>query len=231
MRKKSTIEKLDPGATSERRIWIKLPNVPSELFDQAREGDDLEIVLARRQKLFSYFCASPETREGLEKLAYALAALVFPAFAFRPRREHPPGRPGRPPAARPKYEVAFLEKVARAHDRKKREIKSKNTISTKRLYEMFLKENPDFGKKLQVRGKPLKLSSFNKLLSVGRSACNYYVTWYKDALSGLPGNAKKSGEYLIMRLSGRAIHLGILRFRADSQLTCSTILVRADARC
>jgi hypothetical protein len=211
------------------RTWINLPDVPPELFEQAREGDDLEIVIARKRKLFSYFGASPDTIEGSDKLWIAIAAAVFPAF--RPgRKNYSPKRPGRSPAVRPKYEVDFLEKVARAYDGEKREIKSRMAISAKRLYEIFLKENPVFGKKLQVRGKPLELSSFIKLLAVGRYACNYYVTWYKEASIGLPLNAKKSGKYLIMCLSGRAIHLGILGFRADSQLKCSTILVRADDR-
>src|SRR4029077_3181452 len=123
----------------ELRTWINLPHVPPELFEQAREEDDLEIVMARRQKLFSYFGASPDTKEGSDKLWFALAAAVFPAF--RPgRKNYSPKRPGRRPAARPKYEVDFLEKVARAYDRKEREIKSKSTISAKRLYGMLLKE-------------------------------------------------------------------------------------------
>jgi hypothetical protein len=206
-----------------------LPDVPPELLEQAREDDDPEIVSARLQKLFSYFDASPDTKEGSDKLLSGLAAVVFPAFRVV-RKIHSPKRPGRRPAVRPKYEVDVLAKVATAYDRKKHEVNSESTISPNRLYEMFLRENPGLGRKLQVNGKPLELGSFKRLLAVGRSACNYHVMWYKDAVRGLPENAKKSGEYLILCLPGRALHLGIIRFRADARLTCSAMLVGADAR-
>ena len=213
------------------RVRIDLPNVPLELLEQAQSDDDLSIVRARRRALFESFGLNPsaDTKQEAEKLVSAIAAKMFPAL--RQRSKEFPKRPGRPPAYRPKHEVNFLKEVAEAYDNTKNKVKNYRTAPPSHIYKIFLKENPILANKLKVQGRPLQLSSFNKLLAVGRSARNYYVTWYKDALSDLPDDAKKSREYLIMRLAGRAIHLGILRFRADSQLTCSTILVRADARC
>ncbi len=216
-----------PWRRQDLRSWIDLPDVPPELLEQACDDDDRDTILKRQRLLLSYFRASTDTKEEAEKLAFALAAVIF--RGFRPRKADRPRPLGRRPAVRPKYEVDFLERVARAYDRKKRKIKCQSTISTKRLYEIVLKENPNFGEKLQVGGQTLSLGTFNRLLTIGRSACNYHVTWYKDASSSLSENAKKWGDHLILCLPGRAIHKGILEFSAESQLACSAILVRADA--
>jgi hypothetical protein len=186
------------------RLWIELTDVAPELFEQAYDDDNLDTILNRRRLLFSYFRASTETTEEAERLAFALAAVVFPAF--RPQRKRAPGSPGRPPAARPKYEVPFLENLAKAYDSKKSEIKSKSTTSTRRVYTTFLKENPDFANKLKVGGKPLSLSSFNKLLAVGRLSCKYSVFWYKDLAGVLPLHARIPGKYVTIYPVGSTVY-------------------------
>jgi hypothetical protein len=157
------------------RIWIDLPDAPSALFEQARHGDDDAAVLARRRALFSYFGASVETKEEAEKLVFALAATLFPAF--RQRSEEARKRPGRRPAFRPKYQVF------KSH-------------SETRIYQIFLKTNPALANELQVQGKPLQLGSFKKLLTVGRSSRKYMVLWYRDLLSVFPIHLKTRREYI-----------------------------------
>jgi hypothetical protein len=170
------------GAAKLRRIWIRLPDVPPELFKQARHDDGPAVVLARQRALFSYFGASTKTKEEAEKLVFALAAAMFPAF--RPRSEKPPKRPGRRPAQRPKYEVELLRQVAEAYEN----TKSTRTAPISR-YVKFLKENPILANRIQVGGEPLRLGSFNKLLVVGRLARKQKVIWHKD----FPLSPKRSG--------------------------------------
>jgi hypothetical protein len=186
------------------RIWINLPDVPPELFDQAYHGDNISIVLARRRELFSYFRASTETQEEAEKLAFALAAAVFPAF--RPRYADPRKCPGRPPANRPKYEAEFLRKVAEAYDNTKSDVKSKSTAPIGRIYEIFLKENQILADQLQVQGKPLTLGSFNKLLVVGRLARKHGVIWYKPPLRY---SLKRSGDYVAINEVVAGVYEGL----------------------
>jgi hypothetical protein len=171
-----------------------LPDVPSVLFEQARHGDDDAVVMARRLALFSYFGASMETKEESDKLAFALAAKIFPAF--RQRSEEPRKGPGRRPTFRPKYEVQFLQRVAKAYDDTKNKAKSRSITQTSRIYQIFLKENPDLANELQVQGKPLRLGSFKKLLTVGRSARKYMVLWYRDLLSIFPARLQTRREYI-----------------------------------
>jgi hypothetical protein len=173
------------------RIWIDLPDVPPELLEPWYEDDDLDIQLARRRELFSYFGASVATKKEAEKLAFALAASVFPAF--RIRSADSPKRPGRPPAAMPKYKVEFLRQVAQAFDDTKSKVKNESTILARRIYEIFLKENPILANLLQIGGKPLTFGSFKKLLAVGRMARKHDVIWHKHTL---PHCLKRSGEYV-----------------------------------
>lgn len=176
------------------RIWIDLSDAPSVLFEQARHGGDAAFILARRHALFSYFGASVETKEEAERLVFALAARLFPAF--RVRSEKPRKHLGRPPAFRPKYEVEFLERVAEAYDKTKTKVKIYSTIPTARIYQLFLKDNPRIANEFRVQGKPLQLGSFKKLLTVGRSARKYMALWHRDFLGVFPAAWNARGEYI-----------------------------------
>jgi hypothetical protein len=162
------------------RVRIELPNVPLALLEQAQPDDDLSIVLARRRALFECFGlnASADTKQEAEKLVSAMAAKMFPAY--RQRSKEFPKRPGRPPAYRPKHEVKFLKEVAEAYDNTKNKVKNYRTAPPSYIYKIFLQKNPILANKLKVQGRPLQLSSFNKLLAVGRSARNQNVVWHKD---------------------------------------------------
>jgi hypothetical protein len=173
------------------RIWIELPDVPPELLEQWYEGDDLDIVLARRRELYSYFGASVETKKEAEKLAFALAEAMFPAF--RKQSADPPKRPGRPPAAMPKYQVEFLRQVAQAFDDTKSKVKNESTTLSSRIYQIFLRENPILANLLRVGRKHLTFGSFKKLLAVGRMAREHDVIWHKHTL---PYYLKRSGDYV-----------------------------------
>lgn len=186
------------------RTWINLPDVPPELLEEAYDEDDLDIVLYRRGLLFAYFGASTETKEEAEKLAFALAAAVFPVF--RPRSVDPSKRPGRHPSFSPKYKVEFLRHVAEAYDNTKRAVKSNSEAPTSRIYQLFLKENTNLANQLQVRGQSLTLGSFKKLLAVGRMARKYDVIWHKAPLRY---SLRRSGEYVAINPVVACVYEGL----------------------
>jgi hypothetical protein len=203
------------------RIGIDLPYVPPELFEQAFDDDDADIVLARKRELFSYFRASVETKEEAEKLAFALAAAIFPAF--RPRSLDPATPRGRRRAARPKYEVEFLRQIAEAYDNKKSQVKSESTTTVARIYKLFLKENPELAAQLQVKGAPLTVGSFQKLLTVGRMARDFNVIWHKGKV---PYSLNRSGEYVAINPIVAGVYEGLRHVEISlfSEATAKRIL-------
>jgi hypothetical protein len=191
-----------------------LPNVPGELFEQSYDDDNLDARRNRLGLLFSYFRASTA-----EELALAMAASMFPAF--RPRSAQRPKLPGRRPSIRPKYEVLLLMNVAAAYGSTKRRVKSTSAAPPSRIYGIFRKEHPRLANQLQVRGNPLKLGSFKKLLTVGRLALKQQVVWYKDlleisTLETLPLCGKRVGKYIAVNPSTTLFYLrGPYRFDVD----------------
>jgi hypothetical protein len=202
-----------------------MPNVPVELFEQSYDDHNLDARRNRLGLLFSYFRASTA-----EELALAMAASMFPAF--RPRSAQRPKLPGRRPSIRPKYEVLLLMNVAAAYGSTKRRVKSTSAAPPSRIYGIFRKEHPRLANQLQVRGNPLKLGSFKKLLTVGRLALKQEIVWYKDlleifTLETLPLCEKRFGEYIAVNPSATLFYLRIpidLTWMWLSLLGCNTMV-------
>ncbi len=184
------------------RIWIDLPDVPDELTEPARNDDDPNVKLRRREALFRYFGASLETKAQAEILVFSLAAAMFRAFREPVTRPSKP--PGRPQAFRPKYEAHFLAEVAQAYDEYRAGLNSQSATSPARVYRDFLAHNPSLADQLRVTGKDLKRGSFEKLLNVGRSANNTTTVWYKGPS---PKSRKTSGEYRAIDKIGHGVAL------------------------
>jgi len=184
------------------RKVIELPDdIPAEFFEEFVAGDPNEeyeqqsLLLHRhldsrrnaRELLFQYFnipyrkdaiWPDVRTKVDAENLAFAIAALIFPAF--RPVSEYMPKKRGGRRAklkGRPKYEVSFLIEVADAIDKFRHDSNLNRTLSSI-SYNRFLNLNPHIAKHLRVNAYPLRFSSFKKYLSLGRTARDLGVIWH-----------------------------------------------------
>jgi hypothetical protein len=182
------------------RRWVKLPNIPPGLREPAKVGEGLDVVLERRRLLFSYFGASVDTKEQAEELVFLLAAVLFPAF----RKPLPAKRRGRPPAWDPKYKVEFLREVAETYDRIKAhvgrimaDVGEDAETPADTIYGKLLRDNPNMARQLHVgeNKRNLKLSTFLKLLSIGRRAQDNKVIW-----SPVAGGffVERFGEHIVL---------------------------------
>jgi hypothetical protein len=174
------------------RKIISLPDdLPEGLFEELPDIEDLPVWIARVQGLFRYFgvryegqvSVTPRSKQDAEKLAFSLAALIFPIF--RTRRGEMSASDlsnprGRPKASKPKYSIKFLIEIATLYEQIKENTSIGGTLAPKYIYRKLLEQHPSVTERLRVNGKPVQLSSFSKLLASGRSARDVGIIWHLE---------------------------------------------------